>query len=197
MKNSPLGIVSLVLLMLMFFCSQQVSVNSQGGGGSEVEVVGHVVFPGNVPAPLTQVKLIPVNYNPALMGDVADSLIDTSDASGRYAFKNIQPGIYNIQAVQLENRTRMLVFGIEVTGETTFVPIDSLQKPGSIKLIPGIETEEGYVTIPGTDIAKQFDVKESEILIDSVPAGKIPENHTHQNRYLLRMRLCSSKYFFY
>ena len=175
MKNSPPGIVSLVLLMLMFFCSQQVSVNSQGGGGSEVEVVGQVVFPGNVPAPYTQVKLIPVNHNPAVKGDVADSLIDTSDANGQYTFKNIQPGIYNVQAVQLENRTRMLVFGVEVTGETTFVSIDSLQKPGSIKLIPGIETEEGYVTIPGTDIAKQFDVKESEILIDSVPAGKIPE----------------------
>jgi len=175
MKNSPLGIVSLVLLMLMFFCSQQVSVNSQGGGGSEVEVVGHVVFPGNVPAPLTQVKLIPVNYNPALMGDVADSLIDTSDASGRYAFKNIQPGIYNIQAVQLENRTRMLVFGVEVSGDTTFVQSDSLQDPGSIKLIPGVETAEGYVTIPGTDIVTLLDGKESQILLDSVPAGKIPE----------------------
>ena len=162
MKNSPLGIVSFVLLMMMFFCSQQVSVNSHGGGGSEVEVVGQIMFPGNVPAPFTQVKLIPVNHNPAVKGDVADSLIDTSDASGQYTFDNIQPGLYNIQAIQLEDRTRMLVFGVEVTGETTFVPIDSLQKPGSIKLIPGFETEEGYVTIPGTDIAKQFDEKKAK-----------------------------------
>lgn len=175
MKDSPLGIISLIFFVLLVFCSEKVSVTSQGGGGSEVEVVGHVVFPGNAPAPFTQVKLIPVNHNPALMGDVAESLIDTSDATGQYTFENIQPGFYNIQAVQLEDRTRMLVFGVEVTGETTFVPIDSLQKPGSIKLIPGIDTEEGYVTIPGTDIATQFDVKESEILLDSVPAGKIPE----------------------
>ena len=47
------------------------------------------------------------------MGDVADSLIDTSDASGQYTFDNIQPGLYNIQAVQLEDRTRMLVLGLK------------------------------------------------------------------------------------
>lgn len=175
MKNSPLGIAFLTFMLLMVFCSQQLSVNSQGGGGSEVEVVGQVVFPGNVPAPFTQVKLIPENYNPALMGDVADSLIDTSDATGKYTFNNVQPGFYNIQAVQLENRTRMLVFGVEITGDTTFVPYDSLLEPGSLKLIPGMETAEGYVAIPGTDIARLVDGKESEILLDSVPAGKIPE----------------------
>lgn len=175
MKDSPFGIISLIFFVLLVFCSEKVSVTSQGGGGSEVEVVGHVVFPGNAPAPFTQVKLIPIDHNPALMGDVADSLIDTSDANGQYSFENIQPGLYNIQAVQLEDRTRMLVFGVEVTGDTTFVPSDSLQDPGSIKLIPGIETTEGYVTIPGTDIVLLLDGKESEILFDSVPAGKIPE----------------------
>lgn len=175
MKNSPPCIVFLTLMALMVFCSKQVSINSQGGGGSEVEVVGQVVFPGNVPAPFTQVKLIPENYNPALMGDVADSLIDTSDASGQYTFKNVQPGLYNIQAMQLENMTRMLLFNVNVSGDTTFVQSDSLLKPGSVKLIPGIETAEGYVTIPGTDIAIVIDGKESEIFLDSVPAGKIPE----------------------
>ena len=175
MKNSPPCIVFLTLMALMVFCSKQVSINSQGGGGSEVEVVGQVVFPGNVPAPFTQVKLIPEKYNPALMGDVADSLIDTSDASGQYTFKNVQPGLYNIQAMQLENMTRMLLFNVKVSGDTTFVQSDSLLKPGSVKLIPGIETAEGYVTIPGTDIAIVIDGKESEIFLDSVPAGKIPE----------------------
>ncbi len=177
MKKSLLGVASLIQIVLQIFCSQQTSVSSQGGGGSEVEIVGQVVFPGNVPAPFTQVKLIPENYNPALMGNVADSLIDTSDATGQYTFKNIQPGRYNIQALQLENRTRMLVFGIEVTSDddTIFVPSDSLLTPGSVKLIPGIETAKGYVIIPGTDIARLIDGKESEILLDSVPAGKIPE----------------------
>lgn len=173
MRYFPPGIVFLILLMI--FCSQQLPVSNNGGGGSEVEVVGYVVFSGNVPAPFTQVKLIPENHNPALMGDVTDTLIDTSDANGQYMFNNIQPGIYNIQAVQLENRTRMLRFGVEVSGDTTFVPSDSLQKPGAVKLIPGIETARGYLFIPGTDITRLIDGKEKEIILDSVPAGKIPE----------------------
>ncbi len=177
MKDSPFDIIALIFFVLFVFCSEKVSVTSHGGGGSEVEVVGHVVFPGNTPAPFTQVKLIPVNHNPALMGDVADSLIDTSDATGKYAFKNIQPGSYNIQAIQLENRTRMLLFGINVTSDddTTFIPSDSLLNPGTVKLIPGIETAQGYVTIPGTDIARLIDGEEREIFLDSIPAGKIPE----------------------
>lgn len=172
MKKSPLLIVFFTFFTFTVSCIQPVS---QGGGGSEVEVIGVVYQSKDKPACSTQVKLIHSYYDPSKMGEVRDSMIDTTDGQGRYTFTNVTPGIYNVQAVQLEQRTRLLVTGIDVKNETTYVRPDTLRKPGSVKIFILNEIDEGYVIIPGTDIAVSVPGGSSEILIDSVPAGNIPE----------------------
>ena len=164
------------LAAVFMTCGQLSTLN--GGGGSEVEVVGCVYFPSGDPAEYTQVKLVPRNHNPVTMGMIPDSLIDTSDAHGGYAFKGIAPGVYNVQAVHLTQRTKLLITGIKVgPDDTTFVPSEALHEPGAIRLLLPKDGNhlDGYSYIPGSDIAS-FPVSDgSEVFLDSVPAGLVPE----------------------
>ncbi len=110
------------------------------------------------------------------MAAIGDSMIDTSDSDGRYSFRNVAPGIYNVQALQLKQRTRMLVTGLEVDSGTTTVPPETLREPGVIRfLLLGSTEHNGYAIIPGTDIATFVAMGSMDILLDSVPAGRIPE----------------------
>jgi hypothetical protein len=173
-KLAAIRLIVPLIAALAMFCTQSIPVSN--GGGSEVEVVGYVNFLDDGPAPSTQVKLIPRDYDASAAGAIDDLMIDTSDAQGRYTFRNVTPGKYNVQAVQLAQRTRMLVTGLEVAGDTTVVPSAALLKPGTVRiLLPGNEVREGHVTITGTDIAVLVKVGSSEIIVDSVPAGRMPE----------------------
>lgn len=173
MKSSWLTFAFAVAFLLVISCSPP---STAGGGGSEVEVVGKVLLPGNSPAPATQVKLIPINYDPSVMAAIADSLIDTSDEQGRYSFKNVRPGMYNVQAVQLRQRTRLLVTGLLVDSGTITVEPEILHEPGVIRMqLLNRTLHNGYAIIPGTDIAEVVAAGTSTIIIDSVPVGTIPE----------------------
>ncbi|MBN1604813.1 MAG: DUF2341 domain-containing protein [Chitinispirillaceae bacterium] len=165
-------IIFLLTVSGLVSCVQTVS---HGGGGSEVEVTGYVVSGDNTPASLTQVKLIPQEYDAVskLNGDAIQ--IDTSDISGRYSFKDVAPGTYNVQALQLTERTRALVTGIIVGDKDTILPQETLHSPGKVKLLlPYGATHEGYVTIPGTDFVSSNKPGSSEIILDSIPQGIVP-----------------------
>jgi hypothetical protein len=173
----PLFIGSCAVFAAFFFTCGRLSTQD-GGGGSEVEVVGRVYFPNGDPAVRTQVKLIPRNHNAVTEGQIGDSLIDTSDANGTYAFKGVTPGWYNMLAVHLTQRTRLFITGIEVApADTTPIPSGILLQPGAIRLLlsPDGNRFDGYAFIPGTDIAGYPSKDASEVMLDSVPAGKIPE----------------------
>jgi hypothetical protein len=174
----PILFTGLFALVAVFFACGQLSA-LPGGGGSEVEVVGCAYLPGGDPAANTQVKLVPRNYNSVTMGMVPDSLIDTTDAHGGYVFKGASAGWYNVQGVHLTQRTRFLVTGIKVVPEdTTLIPAGELLKPGAIRLLLPPEDGnrlDGYTYIPGTDIAAFPANDGSEVLLDSVPAGIVPE----------------------
>lgn len=81
----------------------------------------------------------------------------------------------SVQALQLTERTRMLVTGIVVGDKETVVPPEKLLSPGTVKLLlPYSATREGYATVPGTDIVISIATGCSEIVIDSIPEGIIP-----------------------
>jgi len=153
-------------------CVQPVS---QGGGGSEVEVTGLVYTSDNTPAVATQVKLIPQNFNALSEAAAHEVLVDTSDTDGHYSFKNVKQGIYNIQAVKIDERTRMLITGIVVDDHQNVVPAGRLLLPGVVKLmLPYSKSHNGFARIPGTDIITPVTAGKSEIIIDSVPEGIVP-----------------------
>ncbi len=111
------------------------------------------------------------------MDNINNTLIDTSDVNGRYAFNGVAPGFYNVQAVHLVQRTSLLVTGIEVADDTTVVPPATLLETGTIRLLlpSNFIPENGYAYVPGTDIAVFFTNDVIEIVLDSVPSGRIPE----------------------
>lgn len=167
-------ILSLISVMVsVVVCCVQTTAVNQGGGGSEVEVVGRVCFLDGEPAPFTQVKLIPAHYDPLVMNSIPDSMIDTTDQYGCYSFHNVAPDIYNVQALQLTQRTRMLVTEVEVTGDSTTIPVDTLFETGNVRIL--LSGGEGFVTIPGTDVSKYVAEGSTEVVLDSIPSGNIPE----------------------
>lgn len=172
MRAYRLLVALFIIQAMLVSCVQTVS---HGGGGSEVEVIGYVNHSSGEPAPLTQVKLIPKDYDPLVMGPIPDSMTDTSDTQGCYRFK-VTPGFYNVQAVQLTELTRILVTGLEVAGDTTSIESATLLEPGAVRFILSDNTKkDGHVTIPGTDIHKTIPGGSKDILLDSVPAVVIPE----------------------
>jgi Concanavalin A-like lectin/glucanases superfamily/Domain of unknown function (DUF2341) len=190
------SVIFITIIVLNISCVQNVS---QGGGGSEVEVTGCVLKSTNTPAPLTQVKLIPQDYNPIIKENTENLRVDTSDATGHYSFKNVTHGVYNIQAIQLTERTRMLIPGIEIGEENTVVPTDSLHAPGTLKLLlPYSTNRQGYAAIPGTDITTTIAIGSEDITLDSLPDGILTSiiyniNGETKTREIRNVRVISSE----
>ncbi|MBN2036742.1 MAG: DUF2341 domain-containing protein, partial [Chitinispirillaceae bacterium] len=85
-------------------------------------------------------------------------------------------GTYNLQAVHLSARTRLLITAVTVGGDTTWVATDTLRVPGIVKvyLPDGLDPGNCLVYVPGTTIAASSVPTTRYVVIDSVPAGKIP-----------------------
>jgi len=148
-----------------------------GGSGTETTtgIIGAVVNDKGAPQAYVQVQLFPEAYNP--VQDALASPVDTTDSLGTYSFMNIRAGKYTMQAVHLSNGTRTLVSGIYATGDTVMLPVRTLLTPGSVKvsLHSGINAATGYVYIPGTTVLSFINNRTDFVMLDSVPAGNIPE----------------------
>ena len=149
---------------------------SLAGGSSDqgnAMVIGKVVDETGEGVPNTQVQLVPVSYDPVAGGLALPT--DTTDESGMYDFMKTDTGDYNLQAVHLFTRTRALIPGIHVAGDTVAVPDRQLQKPGFIKVMlpAGVNVINGYVYIPGTLDFALLNNRPDVATIDSVPAGTV------------------------
>jgi len=174
MKQFRFFLLCLTICVFHFYCTRHsFAVN---GGGSEVEVTGTVFTSAGVPAKNAQVRLVPQNYNVVTMGKIPDSLTDTTNASGVYSFAKVKPGTYSIQAVQLASRTRLLISGINVSGDTFVAPEGMLNMTGTIKvMLPDTgQAANGYVFVPGTDLISYVNSVNAFVFLDSVPMGIIP-----------------------
>jgi len=170
---SMLRFVLLVLIGTTLFCTVE---RMAGGGTIETtngRVTGAVVYPDGNPAPGSQVKLVPENYDPVKGAAVIP--VDTTDDSGRYVFTGVSYGVYTIQSVQCIDRTRAIEFGIGLAQSSLSLAPITLRQPGAIKiLLPGgANAINGHAFVPGTDIGASSNGGQS-ILLDSVPAGTLP-----------------------
>ncbi len=182
-------IIKIVILFLVFCLNCSFNSDSIAGGSTDTELGGTVVSglilnSLGAAAPNCEVKLIPENYNPLWHGSIPDSLIDTTNSEGIYFFKIANKGKYNIQALHLNEKTRLLITDITVLGniqdDTVFVDGDSLKEVGTIQafLPDTIDTTTGYVFIKGTTVYKKFseiisDSNGLSIILDSVPVSTL------------------------
>ena len=179
-------ILSIILCVIASFL--QCSVNVAGGGTEDVNtktVMGVIYTEGNQPAPNTQVMLITSNYNPVTDAAIPDSLKDTTESDGSYSFQILDSGQYNIEAVHLSQRTRLLLTGIITQNDTTLVARGILKEAGVVKVyLPDtIDTANGYLFIEGTTItsslSKAVTVPDGGylLMLDSIPEAIIPSIH--------------------
>ena len=121
--------------------------------------------------------LFPALYNPVADSLLSITFLDTTDEKGAYRFNKLDTaGTYSLQAVQNYDRIRSLVENIHVSPDSiTRVSTDTLHKPGKIKIMlpDSIDTQTGYVYVPGTDIKSLIRSNSGFAEIDSVPAGTI------------------------
>jgi hypothetical protein len=164
------------MIIALFRCA----VNDLTGGGSDLPdkkvVTGKVVSADKLPAGNTQVMLIPADFNYINGPSIPAEQIDTTDSEGVFHFSRCKAGDYNIQAVHLTQRTRLLITGLTVSEDTTRVQVDTLRSPGTVKVFfPNeIGPAATWIYFPGTNIAAQKATETDFVVLDSVPAGKIP-----------------------
>ena len=182
MKDKGILYLLLLLLLLAVSCSFD---DSLAGGGTVVTngiVSGIILKEHDVPAPQTQVMLIPTGYNPVINGPVSDSFIDTTDDNGRYSFTLSDTGSFNIQAVHIYQHTHVLVTDIAVQNDTTVVQRATLKDPGvvTIFLPDTIDTAKGYLYFEGTTLNWRLNEAVAQgngdflITFDGVPEATFP-----------------------
>lgn len=136
--------------------------NGLADGGSEAGnafIVGTIIDQNGKPATHTIVTLIPLDYNPELDPPLADSLSDTTNDGGGYSFsiKNTNHA-FNIYAIHMLERTRLIIPEVLIFKDTTYVPTNTLKNGGILKIfLPQIiDTTRGYLFLEGTPISKNL-----------------------------------------
>jgi len=178
MKNKKaktfLGIFMVILVC--FGCSNQRLVDGGGTEGGNVEKVAGVLMASDGGfAANTQVALIPKQFNP-IAGLSEGIVLDTTRDQGVYGFSHIDTGVYNIQAVDLNNKTRVFIREIHIAGHSVQIPLDTLKKTGTIRVQLGSEAVStgGYIYIPGSTVVTSFMKNTGSVMLDSVPCGIFP-----------------------
>jgi hypothetical protein len=174
MKICTLFLLALCPVLAGFACAVDRLAGGTGEETTNGRVSGTVVYPDGTPAPGSQVKIIPDHYDP--LKDTAAILLDTTNDSGKYVFAGVPYGTYTLQSLQCGVRTRAIAFGIVIARDTVSVASLELQKTGVVKvMLPGgISMVNGYVYVPGSDIAVFLYGEAASAVMDSVPAGLMP-----------------------
>jgi hypothetical protein len=156
---------------LLLIC--RCGVYSVAGGTSTSEngfMAGIIVNRTGLPVPSTRVMLFPADYDPVKGGGAV--FVDTTGSDGRYIFSNLDSGSYNVVSVNLFDKKRGFVNRIHVAEDTITVSADTLQLPGTIKVVlpAGFDSNYGYFFIPGTSVYSWLSDNNGYVILDSVPA---------------------------
>jgi hypothetical protein len=150
-------------------------VAATGGSATDVGFVqGSVYRQDNSAASNTQVLLVPVQHNPVNPQSDSAVLFDTTDDRGAYKFRVSHPGLYNIEAVQLAERTRLFISGLDVRkNDTTAARAGFLKASGTVTVViaDSLRPSSGFVSITGTTFSSAFSGTGPAITVDSIPAG--------------------------
>jgi hypothetical protein len=149
------------------------------GGGTDVEssggrLTGSIVDSKGMIAVNTYVRLISQTSSPFDKDTIYSTIVNDS---GNYSFAGIDSGVYNLEAVNHHNGTRLLLQRIHIfADQETKQGTGTLQIPGSIIIVCDSQDIAGksFLFVPGTSILKQLSSSTDSIEIDSVPAGTIP-----------------------
>jgi hypothetical protein len=162
--------------MAALFMTQCTHPTQLSGGGSDTEVSGRILAADGTAKAGMRVALIAESYDPAFDGNLPSKMFDTTDTNGKYHFDSLNKGIYNVQAANPNDGTKLLLNSITVDfGKTTLVPEETLKKTATLMIVlpDSLLTATGIITIPGTLLSKSFSGGNGVFKMDSVPQGTL------------------------
>ncbi len=173
-----------ILLHFCFNCSCNRS-SATGPGGTDFPntrtVAGRIIHGDGTAGSFTALRLIAGDFIPTgdTIADGASAGSGSTDSNGYYAITVTDSGMYNLQAIHLQKRTRLLLRGIEVRGppdDTIHVGENTLTAPGAIAIaLPdSLDARSGYVYLRGTGYGVPVDGTAKTVVMDSLPAGVVP-----------------------
>jgi Uncharacterized conserved protein len=174
----PVTLSLIVGLCLALECGRDNFIAAGSSVSGNAKVSGLLLEKDGTPASHTRVWLVPSNFIPLNNSQQSNVMIifsDTTDNEGRYVFPGIPQDIYSIEAKGLVDGARLLIEHVEVKTDSVVVDMGEsvVQKPGAIKIMlpAGIDSVNGYVYIPGTDIFAMLNNRGDFVVLDSVPAA--------------------------
>lgn len=174
MKSKYVLLLAVCFLTFLVRCTT--APLAGGSDNPDFVVVGSVKDTNGSPARNAIVSIIPESYNPVSDEPLSLFMTDTTDILGNYRLVVLQKGVYNLQGIDPQKGTRLLVNGISVAEDTSLVNSVTMATPGAVKIaLPstGINRESGYIYVPGTSIAVFLDSQKDSVIIDSIPAGNL------------------------
>ena len=174
MKFKPTAAILSMILLNCLNNPQQITGGSTNT--TNAQVCGKIVHQNSSRAGNTLVFLIPADYTPK--GSESEDvviLIDTTDSSGNYSFKNVIAGDYSLEAVHIVERTRLFINIPDVDSSySDSTRLDTLKPAVKITVQVPDSLHSGFVYLAGT-VGCISKVEGKTVVIDSVAQGYYPQ----------------------
>ncbi|MDY6388308.1 MAG: LamG-like jellyroll fold domain-containing protein [Fibrobacter sp.] len=161
----------------MTACSSHDTTAGNSAETGSPELAGILVLDGGKPAVHARVQCVPGDYNIIAASEaeqVLPSAFETeTDENGNYEFDSIPSGNFTLEAFHQESGQMLLVQNLSAEQDEPLNVNDTLQGPGTVKLLVSGEFREnqsGEAIVIGTTIRRKVSVQSGKIVVDSLPA---------------------------
>jgi hypothetical protein len=169
-----------ILTLACLFCIQ--CSERLAGGSTEIgntgQIAGNILTLDGTLAANVRVRLIPASFDPQSGLTLPANWITHTNRDGKFQFKSVDSGMYNIEASDTVKGTLALIVDVWVRPGTDTIIAGKdakLAEAGSVSLPMLGLPKNGYFYIPGTFVSSRLDslsLSKSELYLEHVPAGK-------------------------
>lgn len=174
---SAVGLAGVISAFCLTACSSHDTTAGNSAETGSPELAGILVLDGGKPAVHARVQCVPGDYNIIAASEaeqVLPSAFETeTDENGNYEFDSIPSGSFTLEAFHKESGQMLLVQNLSAEQDEPLTVNDTLQGPGTVKLLVSGEFREnqsGEAIVIGTTIRRKVSVLSGKIVVDSLPA---------------------------
>ncbi len=174
---SAVGLAGVISAFCLTACSSHDTTAGNSAETGSPELAGILVLDGGKPAVHARVQCVPGDYNIIAASEaeqVLPSAFETeTDENGNYEFDSIPSGSFTLEAFHQESGQMLLVQNLSAEQDEPLTVNDTLQGPGTVKLLVSGEFREnqsGEAIVIGTTIRRKVSVLSGKIVVDSLPA---------------------------
>lgn len=155
-------------------CSDdQVAGNSAETGSPEL--AGVLMLDDGKPASNAHVQCVPRNFD-ATSESLSPTFTTEADDDGYFHLDSVPAGVYALEAYHEESGKRFLMQNIKVVENDSVAVNETLVAPGSVELYLYDSMDDdavGVATVLGTTIVRKVVVRNSRVLVDSLPTDTL------------------------